>query len=284
MSLEKDDAIVSLVGDADLAAGRKMRASSSSTGQEPERLTDRWWESGYKAPFPQWLAVDLGSQRMVRRIVLKTPEHWPAQNQTLTVEGSQDGTTFTTLVPSAAYDFTPQATIDLPGDGASTRYVRLLFTANNGPDPWGERGAFLSGFEVYGQDSPPLVPAPGKSGRKQLVYSAQRSFVGSVWLDFYGELSWDGKGGYTIDGTLKAESSNDARRSTVWLEYGGENESWKKSPETDTSHGRSSRLAVHVTGKLAPGEKLEVRLGSWQQGAFGIGTVENSKSDQFVIS
>ncbi|MFI1256846.1 discoidin domain-containing protein [Streptomyces netropsis] len=295
MALEKDDAIVSLVGDSDLAAGRQMWASSSSSHHGPDQIggtqPTAWWESAYKEPLPQWIQVDLGSQRTVSRLVLKTPEHWPAQSQTLTVEGSVDGSTFTTLVASARYEFTPQATIDLPG--ASTRCIRLVFTANNGPGPWGERGAFLSGFAVYGlageqpgEAGPPLPEPkiPVRPGRTSLSFGTVRSFVGSVWLNFSGELSWDGTGGYTIDGTLKASSSSDARRSTVWLEYGGESESWKKSGETETSNGRSQNLPVRLTGKLAPGEKLEVRLGSWQAGVMGIGSVENSEKQQYGIS
>ncbi|WP_280703322.1 discoidin domain-containing protein [Kitasatospora sp. GP82] len=291
MALEKDDVIVSLVGDADLAAGRQMWASSSSQGHGPDQIGTSWWESAYKAPLPQWIQVDLGSQRTVRRLVLKTPDNWPAQNQTLTVEGSEDGSTFTTILASARYDFTPQTIIDLPG--ALVRCIRLVFTANNGPGPWGERGAFLSGFEVYGlpgeqpgAEGPPL-PEPKKyvgPGRTSLSFGTVRSFVGSVWLNFKGELSWDGTGGYTIDGTLEASSSSDARRSTVWLEYGGESESWKKSSETETSNGRTQKLPIRLTGKLTPGEKLELRLGSWQAGVFGIGAVENSEKQQYVIS
>ncbi|AZS71886.1 hypothetical protein DDE74_13855 [Streptomyces lydicus] len=291
MALEKDDAIVSLVSDSDLAAGRQMWASSSSQGHGPDQLTTSWWESAYKAPLPQWIQVDLGSRRTVNRLVLGTPANWPAQSQTLTVEGSEDGSTFTTLVASARYDFTPQTAIDLPE--VSTRCIRLVFTANNGPGPWGERGAFLSGFEVYGlageqpgEEGPPLPEPkiPVGPGRTSLSFGTQRSFVGSVWLNFSGELSWDGTGSYTIDGTLKASSSSDARRSTVWLEYGGESESWKKSDETETSLGSSQSLPVRLTGNLAPGEKLEVRLGSWQAGVFNIGPVENSEKRQYVIS
>lgn len=162
MALEKDMGIVSLVGDSNLAAGRQMSASSSSQGHGPDQINGSWWESVYKAPLPQWIQVDLGSQRTVSRLVLKTPDHWPAQNQTLTVEGSVGGSTFTTMVASARYDFTPQATIDLPG--VLTRFIRLVFTANNGPGPWGKRGAFLSGFEVYGPAGKPEKPVRAYNG------------------------------------------------------------------------------------------------------------------------
>ncbi|KPI34143.1 coagulation factor 5/8 type domain protein [Actinobacteria bacterium OV450] len=287
MSLEKDDVIVSLVGDSDLAAFGVMWASSSTWDHWPEELRSTWWESAYEAPFPQWIMVDLRSRRTVRRLVLKAPEHVPAQNQTLTVEGSEDGRTFTTLVPSTRYDFTPQTVIDLPGEGAQTRCVRLVFTANDD-----EGQAFLSGFEVYGnpgdepdEDSVPLedpLSEPEPRGRTPLHIGADRS--GRVSLVFSGDLSWDGEGGYTITGQLKADSPRDGRRTTVWLEYGGENESWKQSPETQTAYGNGGNLVVRLTGKLARGEKLDVRLGSWQSGAFGIGSTEKTDKVQYVIS
>ncbi|KOU48786.1 discoidin domain-containing protein [Streptomyces sp. WM6378] len=283
------------MGDIDLAAGRKMWASSSSSGKGPEMAADgllhTWWESAYKAPFPQWIQVDLGSRRSVRRLVLKLRDDWPAQNQTLTVEGSDDGTAFTTLVASARYDFAPHAAIDLPE--TSTRCIRLVFTANNGPGPWGERGAFLSGFEVYGPpgeqpgETGPALPEPKKyvgPGETYLTFGTNRSAAGIVHLYFKGELRWDGEGGYTINGRLDATAGRESRRATVWLEYGGENESWKKSAETEAANGTSRTLAINLSGKLATGEKLELRLGTWQGVVLGIGGVEYTDKQQYTIS
>ncbi|MEU7167712.1 discoidin domain-containing protein [Streptomyces morookaense] len=300
MALEKDDAIASLVGDTNLAAGRPMRASSSSDWHGPDQIgvheDTAWWESKYKAPFPHWIQVDLGSRRTVRRLVLRTPEHWPAQSQTLTVEGSDDGSTFTTLVPSARYDFTPGTTIDLPGGGAVTRVVRLFFTANNGPGPWGERGAFLWEFEVYGQageepgqEGPPLPePAPTKQpfgpGQKYVTITTYRTVAGTVHVGFKGDLKWDGEGGYTISGKLDASAARGAGRATVWLEYGGKSESWKKSGETEAANGASNYRMISLSGKLARGEKLELRLGAWQGVVLGIGGTEYTEKQRYEIS
>ncbi|MEZ0066439.1 hypothetical protein ABIA32_002449 [Streptacidiphilus sp. MAP12-20] len=107
-----------------------------------------YWESANNA-FPQWLQVDLGSALTTRRIVLTLPPStaWGARTQTITVQGSTDGSTFTTVVGSADYRFDPAtgntATISYPG-GAGVRYLRLLFTANTG---WPAGQA--SGFSVY---------------------------------------------------------------------------------------------------------------------------------------
>ncbi|MFG2919554.1 discoidin domain-containing protein [Kitasatospora sp. NPDC048298] len=303
MALEKDEAIVSLVGDTNLIAGKPIWASSSSQENGPDMINrdsgSGWWESKFEAPLPQWLLVDLGSQRTVRRIVLKVSKDWPApnrgqnQSQTLTVEGSADGKTFTTLVPSARYDFTPDTTIDLPGAGVETRCIRLFFTANNSTGFARSKGAFLRDFEVYGNageqpgpDDPPLdIRNGGKVGETDLGFGTQRNSLGhSIWMNFKGKLSWDGQGGYVIEGQLRANSSSEAPRSTVWLEYGGESESWKKSPETETREGREKVLAIQLTGKLARGEKLEVRLGSWQGAMLGIGSTETTEKKQYKIS
>jgi hypothetical protein len=108
-----------------------------------------YWESTDNA-FPQWLQVDLGCTGPIGKIVLRLPPSsaWGARTQTLSVQGSGDGTSFTTLAGSAGYTFDPAtgntATINVPSGGPSVRYVRLFFTANTG---WPAGQA--SEFEVY---------------------------------------------------------------------------------------------------------------------------------------
>ncbi|MFD7734008.1 discoidin domain-containing protein [Kitasatospora phosalacinea] len=95
-----------------------------------------YWESPNNA-FPQWLQTDLGSALPVRRIVLSVPPAaaWATRTQTVEVQGSTDGTTFTRLLAPAGYVFDPAggntATLTLPG-GANARHLRLVFTANTG--------------------------------------------------------------------------------------------------------------------------------------------------------
>ncbi|HEX9540902.1 MAG TPA: discoidin domain-containing protein, partial [Streptosporangiaceae bacterium] len=71
------------------------------------------------------------------KVVIKLPPStaWGARTQTLSVLGSTDGTTFSTIVPSAGYTFDPNtnnnsATITFAS--TSARFVRLNFTANTG--------------------------------------------------------------------------------------------------------------------------------------------------------
>jgi F5/8 type C domain/Abnormal spindle-like microcephaly-assoc'd, ASPM-SPD-2-Hydin len=109
--------------------------------------TSSYWESTDNA-FPQWLQVDLGSSVSVRRIVLDLPPAtaWSTRTQTITVQGSADGTSYTTLAASAAYTFNPAtgntATVTFPA--SSARYLKLTFTANTGW-PAGQ----LSELQVY---------------------------------------------------------------------------------------------------------------------------------------
>ncbi|MBY8876473.1 discoidin domain-containing protein [Actinacidiphila acidipaludis] len=95
-----------------------------------------YWESANNA-FPQWLQVDLGAATGVRRMVLALPPStaWGARTQTVAVQGSTDGGTFSQLLAAASYRFDPAtgntATVTLPATTV-TRYVRLTFTANTG--------------------------------------------------------------------------------------------------------------------------------------------------------
>jgi hypothetical protein len=121
-----------------LAAGRPMSASGSQNGFPPPNANDgsttTYWESTNNA-FPQWLQVDLGSSVNVGRIVIKLPPSWGARTQTLSVLGSADGSTFSTLVGSGTYSFDPAAnanTVTITFPAASTRFLRLNFTANTG--------------------------------------------------------------------------------------------------------------------------------------------------------
>ena len=124
-----------------IAAGRPATASSSTnSAQLPANAVDgdtgTYWESTNGA-FPQWLQVDLGATTAVGKLTLDLPPltSWAARTQTLSVQGSADGTTVTTIVPSTSYTFDPATgntvSITLPA-GTSTRYVRVTITANTG--------------------------------------------------------------------------------------------------------------------------------------------------------
>ena len=73
---------------------------------------------------------------------------WQTRTQTLSVLGSTNGSTYTTLVGSATYTFNPSTgntvTIPLPS-GTSDQYVELNFTANSV-----QNGAQISELELFG--------------------------------------------------------------------------------------------------------------------------------------
>ncbi|MBO3747869.1 carbohydrate-binding protein [Streptosporangiaceae bacterium NEAU-GS5] len=120
-----------------LAAGRPATESSHTQVYAAGNVTDgnqsTYWESANNA-FPQWVQVDLGSARSAGRVVLQLPSSWGARDQTLTLLASADGSTFTTLKPSATYTFSPSSnnTVTLTFPATSQRYWRITITSNTG--------------------------------------------------------------------------------------------------------------------------------------------------------
>ncbi|SHL25334.1 choice-of-anchor D domain-containing protein [Actinacidiphila paucisporea] len=120
-----------------LAAGRPTSESSHTDVYPSSNLTDgnqaSYWESANNA-FPQWAQVDLGSAQSASRVVLQLPAGWGARNEVLSVTGSTDGSTFTTLKSSASYAFTPGAnnTVTITFTASTQRYVRVTVTSNDG--------------------------------------------------------------------------------------------------------------------------------------------------------
>ena len=123
-----------------LAKGRPATATGSQDVYTPGKAVDgdanSYWESTNNA-FPQSWTVDLGSTQAVRRLVLKLPPSsaWGARTQTVTVLGSTDGSTYSTVVGSTGYRFDPAtgntATVSLPA-GTNLRHLRLTVSANTG--------------------------------------------------------------------------------------------------------------------------------------------------------
>ncbi|GGS87045.1 discoidin domain-containing protein [Streptomyces griseoviridis] len=121
-----------------LAAGRPATATGSQDVYTPGKAVDgdanTYWESANHA-FPQALTVDLGARQPVRRVVLKLPPSaaWGARTQTLSVQGSTDGSSYTTLAGSQGHRFDPATgnTVTVPVSG-DVRYLRLHVTGNSG--------------------------------------------------------------------------------------------------------------------------------------------------------
>ncbi|MGY3205512.1 discoidin domain-containing protein [Streptomyces sp. TE5632] len=126
--------------DRNLAQGRPATATGSQDVYTPAKAVDgdtnTYWESANHA-FPQSLTVDLGSSRAVRRLVLKLPPQsaWQTRTQTLAVQGSTDGSAYTTVLAAKEYRFDPAtgntATVTLP-EGTDLRHLRLHVTGNTG--------------------------------------------------------------------------------------------------------------------------------------------------------
>jgi hypothetical protein len=131
-----------------LAAGKPTSESSHTQVYVSANATDAdqntYWES--TNALPQWIQVDLGSAQQASRIVLQLPASWGARNQTLSILGSTDGTTFTTIVGSATYAFAPASnnTVTITFAATTQRYFRLNVTANTG---WA--AGQVSSFQVW---------------------------------------------------------------------------------------------------------------------------------------
>ncbi|MEU4896446.1 discoidin domain-containing protein [Streptomyces sp. NPDC044780] len=135
-------------GGPDIAAGDPATASSSHRDYGAANVTDgnqdTYWQSA-GSDLPQWVQTDLGTTARVDEVVLKLPGSWEKRSQTLSVQGSADGTGFTTLKASASYAFDPAGgnTVRVSFPATRTRYVRVAITANTG---W--QAAQLSELEV----------------------------------------------------------------------------------------------------------------------------------------
>lgn len=126
----------SAAGGPNIAAGHRTAASSAGSGRDAGNIADgeqsTYWE-GSGSSLPQWVQSDLGKVTRIDQVTLKLPADWKSRSQTLSLQGSADGTSFTTLKTSAAYTFAPgssnKVTISVPATRA--RFVRANITANS---------------------------------------------------------------------------------------------------------------------------------------------------------
>ncbi|WP_329286477.1 discoidin domain-containing protein [Streptomyces sp. NBC_00691] len=179
---------------ANLASGRTLTASSHTevytAGNANDGNRATYWESANNA-LPQWIQADLGSSVRVDRVVLRLPDGWGARSQTLKIQGSANGTAFTDLTASQAYTFDAAggraATITF--DATTTRYVRVLVTANSV-----QPAAQLSELEVYGPTSgdtqAPSAPAnlaltQPATDQIRLTWNAATDNTGVTGYDIY---------------------------------------------------------------------------------------------------
>ncbi|MFJ7945705.1 discoidin domain-containing protein [Streptomyces sp. NPDC096354] len=180
----------------DLAAGRTLQASSyTETYVAPNANAGNpatYWESR-NGDLPQWIQADLGASVRVDRVVLRLPDGWEPRTQTLKIQGSANGSDFTDLTPSEDYAFTPTGgeTATVSFDATTTRYVRVLVSANTG-----RAAAQLSELEIYGPGTGDTDPptAPGglaytepTTGQIKLTWQASTDNKGVTGYDIYAD-------------------------------------------------------------------------------------------------
>jgi F5/8 type C domain/Abnormal spindle-like microcephaly-assoc'd, ASPM-SPD-2-Hydin len=135
-----------------LALNQPITASGSASGYPATNANDgntsSYWE-GTNGSWPTTLTANLGSARTIGSVVVDLPPStaWSTRTQTLSVLGSTNGSSWTTLVASATYTWNPATgntvSITLPA-GTSDQYVQLAFTGNSV-----QNGAQVSEFEVF---------------------------------------------------------------------------------------------------------------------------------------
>jgi len=111
--------------------------------------TSTYWEATNGA-WPSTITVNLGASHSLSSVVIDLPPSasWSTRTQTLSVLGSTNGSSYSTLVASATYTFNPSTgntvTIQLPA-GTTDQYVQLSFTANSV-----QNGAQASEVQIFG--------------------------------------------------------------------------------------------------------------------------------------
>jgi len=174
--------------------------------------TSSYWEG---SAFPSTLTVDLGSAQALGSVQLNLPPAaaWASRTQTVSIDGSTNGTSWTNLVVPKGYGFDPatgnQVSINLPSS-TSARYVRLTFTANSGAT-----GGQLSELGVFAAASatstPPTTTPPPPTGNLAL----HRTVTETSHSDVYAAAN-------VVDGNTSSywESANNAFPQSITLDLG----------------------------------------------------------------
>ncbi len=88
----------------------------------------RYWQA---AGASATLTLHLSQAAPVDRVILGLPENWGTRNQTIEVDGSANGNTWTTLAPAATYTFTAGSNaVAIPVPAGTQDYLRLDISGN----------------------------------------------------------------------------------------------------------------------------------------------------------
>ena len=118
---------------ANLALTGTVTASNTLSGFPASNANDGnqnsyWQATGSSAT----LTLHLAQAAPVGRIVLELPSNWGTRTQTIQIDDSTNGSTWTTLAPSATYQFTAGSNVvTLSGPAATLTYLRLDISGNN---------------------------------------------------------------------------------------------------------------------------------------------------------
>jgi F5/8 type C domain/Abnormal spindle-like microcephaly-assoc'd, ASPM-SPD-2-Hydin/Right handed beta helix region len=155
-----------------LALTGTLTSSSNASGYPASDANDgntsTYWESLDGSAYPQTLSANLGQSYPLGSVTLTLPpaSSWSTRSETLSVLGSANGTSWTTLVPSASYTFNPSTgntvSFNLPAN-SNYQYLELSFTGNTG---WS--AAQLSEFEIF----PAVGTTTGGGGTGSATLSA----------------------------------------------------------------------------------------------------------------
>ncbi|MFJ6433128.1 CARDB domain-containing protein [Streptomyces sp. NPDC091416] len=205
----------------DLALGKPVTASAAHGAYPASNVADgsqqTYWES--TGSLPQWVRIDLGSRFDVDQVTLRLPATWEARTQTIGIQGSTDGSTFSTLSASTAREFSPAAgnTVTVGFAAREARYIRVQVTANSG---W--NAAQLSQVEVRGEDTgsdPGPSPATGSNlalNKPIEASSSVQNYVASNANDDRTGTYWE-SGGYPATLTVKLGADADIEAVAVKL-------------------------------------------------------------------
>jgi F5/8 type C domain-containing protein len=116
----------------DLGLAGSLAASNTQGGFPTGNGNDNDLSTYWQAAEPTaTLTLQLAQPSPVDRVLLELPPDWPTRDQTIEVDGSTDGTTWTTLAPATAYTFTSGSNAIAIGVPAGTQdYLRLDMSGN----------------------------------------------------------------------------------------------------------------------------------------------------------
>jgi hypothetical protein len=241
---------------ANLALGKAITASSTQANYPASNVNDgntsSYWESQDGTGYPQTLTADLGASVAVTSVVLDLPpsSSWSTRTQTLSVLGSANGSSYSTLVASAGYTFNPSTgntvTITLPS-GTTVRFVELSFTNNSGWD-----AAQLSEFEIFGPPASTDLAqnAPVSASSTQSGYPATNAADGNT------TSYWESQDGTSYPQTITADLGSATSISRIVLDL-PPSSAWSTRTETlsvlGSANGNSySTLAASATYTFNP--------------------------------